>query len=98
MNSSNPTHLAFIIFHKLHQGLPRLGEDLSENRLRELILEAINLLPDYTAFPTETENRIVVRNTRSKKPFDVVLDIQHSIDSLRTILLEYQNMHSSSAG
>ena len=81
--------LALILFQKFHKDLPDLKDDPSERVLGEVIVDAINLLPDYVARPGNKKNLIQVRQLGDGS--ELTLNIQEFIDSLQTLWNEYKN-------
>lgn len=69
-----------------------MEEEPADRDLRRIILEAINLLPDFEAAPGKRDNLIHIRSTldadTEKIPEDE-LNIQYTIDALRTLWRDY---------
>lgn len=64
----------------------------ADRDLRRIILEAINLLPDFEAAPGKRDHLIHIRSTRSsgsEKISEDELNIQYTIDALRTLWRDY---------
>ncbi len=94
MNESDARALALVVFQKIHRDLPAMGEEPSDRLLRGLILDAVNLLPEYNGRPDDEKpnrsNFIRVRKSDEKPEQEIVLNIQGTLDSLRTVWREYQ--------
>ena len=91
MNSSDPRAQALTLFHKIHKSLPGLEEEPSDQTIIELLMNAINLLPEYTAEPGDKKGVILIRHIKDDPLHEVPLNIQHSVDSFKTVWKEYQN-------
>ncbi len=86
---ADPRAAALIIATKLHQGLSAMSEEngrFSEQSARELIVEAIRLLPDVEV--TEKDGTLFVTFSDLKGAAPVPL--QDAVDSLLTVWHEYE--------
>ena len=84
---------ALVLFHSLRQDLEIVEADLGEfdeARARDIILRAINLLPDYEADVDERSHIVIERTARRGNP--IRLNLQDAIDSLRVVWRDYREL------
>ena len=96
---SDPRGLALVVFQKFHRELPRLDENPSDRTLRELIIDAINLLPEFDARKAERRSHIYLKRRSdstpnvpdsSSDPEERLVNIQATIDCLRTLWSDFR--------
>ncbi len=95
---NDPRALALIVFQKIQQELSYQDqeEDLSPRRAREIILDALKLLPEVSVSPGPREDLIRIHVPgASREPGDqVLLNLQDIVDSLRTVWRDYRQQMS----
>jgi len=80
---------SLIIFQKLHRDLASLGDDFSDKKIMNLFLEAINLLPDYSARPSEEPDVVLVKRLDDPGGEEHRVNLRERTDSLRMVWAEY---------
>ena len=98
---NDPRALAFIVYQKIQQELSRQDreEDLSPRRAREIILDALNLLPDVSVRSGPREDLVLVRRISNPDDPDspaqgteeVLFNLQEFIDSLGTVWHDFRD-------
>ena len=79
-----------ILFQMLSRGLSSLEEELTEIAARDLIVAAINLLPDYQARPANHPAKILVKELAGAHR-EQEIEFQNAVDSLKIIWQDYQH-------
>ena len=86
---SDPRALGLIVFQKFHSELPELGEEPGDRAMARLLLEAINLLPDFEARPGDKPHILLLQRLNMPHAKEIPLNIQAHIDALKTIWRDY---------
>ena len=89
-STSDPRGLALVLFQKFHRELPTLDEMPSDRTLREMILEAVNLLPDYAARKAPKQSNLLITAQGAQGSAEALVNVQDTIDCLRTLWEEYR--------
>jgi len=87
---TDPRSLSLALSHALARKI-RLYEELNPEMARTLLLEALNLLPDYTV--EETDRPHIVRISTTTGP-SFPFNIQDAVDSLIILHKDYQRLAS----
>ncbi len=94
---------ALVVYHALRKELASLGEDeLDDHQAREMILNAVNLLPGYEARPLSQKEaeqsgrmfapHLILIEKSDDKGDPVQLNIQDAVDSLRIIWRDFRRL------
>ena len=97
---NDPRALSFIVYQKIQQELSGQDqeEDLSSRRAGEIILDALNLLPEITVQPGPRDGFVLIRSIttdRTEQATDtnqeeLLFNLQDFVDSLRTVWQDYR--------
>jgi hypothetical protein len=89
---NDPRALALIVFQKIQQELSFQDqeEDLSPRRAREIILDALKLLPEVSVSPGPREDLIRIHGMGDPQAAPMLLNLQDFVDSLRTVWRDYR--------
>lgn len=97
---NDPRALSFIVYQKIQQELSGQDqeEDLSSRRAREIILDALNLLPEISVQPGPRDDLVLIRYIAAGEAEDAtdanqegfLFNLQDSIDSLRTVWQDFR--------
>ena len=98
---NDPRALAFIVFQKIKRELAGQDQDeeLSPRRAREIILDALQLLPEISVRPGPRDGLVLIRllddsdetgeQTEGQKEF--LFNLQDFVDSLRTVWRDFRD-------
>ncbi len=90
MKESDTRALALVIFQHLRKQIPIL-QDSRTARARDIIAEAIQLLPDYRAKKTDRDNILLIQRMTDPPDEFIAMNIQDAIDSLTVLWRDYQS-------
>ena len=87
---TDPRAQVLVLFQKLSKELSTLNEQATLKRAADLIVNALQILPDFSVEKTEKEGEILIRKLDTNDA-PVKLNIQDAADGLITLWREYQD-------
>lgn len=96
---NDPRALAFIVYQKIQQELSGQDRDdeLSSRRAREIILDALDLLPEISVRPGPRDGLVMIRYRPADQADpdaqagEFLFNLQDFEDSLRTVWQDYRD-------